>query len=46
MTLIAYVFPNLQTAKDLLRAMSKNRRFRTHFDSQCVKGFQTYVKSA
>ena len=46
MTLIDYVFPNLQTAKDLLRAMSKNRRFRTHFDSQCVKGFQTYVKSA
>ena len=46
MTPIAYVFPKLQTAKHLLRQMSKKSRFRTPFDSQQTKVFQTFVKSA
>ena len=45
MTLIVYVFPKLQTAKDLVRPMSKKRRFRTPFDSQYVKRSQTLLKS-
>ena len=32
MTLIAYVFPNLPTTKNLLRQMSKSSRFREPVD--------------
>ena len=40
---IPHVFPKLQTVKDLVRPLSKKRRFRTSFDSQLVKGsFNTY----
>ena len=46
MTLIAYLFPKLQTAKDVVGQISKKARFRTPFDSQHVKGSQTLVKSA
>ena len=46
MTLIAYLFPKLQTAKDGVRQTSKKHRFRTHFDSQHVKGSESLVKSA
>ena len=46
MTLIAYISPNLQTAKDLVRRMSKKPPFRTPFDSQHLKGPQAHVKSA
>ena len=38
MTLIAYDFPKLQTAKDLVRSMSKKRRYRRPFDTEHVKG--------
>ena len=34
MALIAYAFPKLDTAKDVLRKMSKKIRFKTTFDSQ------------
>ena len=44
MNLIAHVFPKLQTAKDLVTPMPKNRHFRTPFDSQHVNGSQTPVK--
>ena len=46
MTLTPYVFPKLQTAKDLVRTMSKNRYFGTPFNSQDFKGSQTLVKSS
>ena len=42
----AIAFPKLQTVKDLVRQLSKNRCFRTSFDSQHVKRSQTIVKSA
>ena len=42
----ANVFPNLQTVKDLVRSLTKKRRFRTHFDSQHVKESQTLEKSS
>ena len=43
---IANVFPKLETAKDLVPPFSKNRHFRTSFDSQHVKGSQTLKKIA
>ena len=43
---IALVFPKLRTVKDLVRPLSKKRRFRAPFESQHVKGPQTFVKSA
>ena len=46
MTRIAYVFPKLQTAKDVVRLISKRRRTRTPFHIQHVKGSQTLVKYA
>ena len=46
MTLIAYEFPNLQTAKDLVPQMSKKRPSRTPFNSSHVKGSQTPIKPA
>ena len=46
MTVIAYVFPKLQAAKDQwVRPMSKKPRFSTLFNSQHVKASQTLVKS-
>ena len=42
MTRIAYVFPKLQTAKDVVRLIFK----RTPFHIQHVKGSQTLVKYA
>ena len=46
MIAIANVFPKLQTVKEFVRSLSRKRRFRTPFDSQHIKGFQTLVKSA
>ena len=46
MIFIGIVFTKLQTVKDLVRPLSKKRRFRTPFESQHVKGPQTIVKSA
>ena len=46
MTLIAYAFPKLETAKDVVTQMSKKSRFRTPCDSQHVNSSQTLVKSA
>ena len=43
---IANAFPKLQTVKDLVGPLSKKCRFRTFFDIQHVKGFQTLVKFA
>ena len=43
---IANVFPNFQTVKDLVRPLSKKCPFRTWFDSQHVKVSQTLVKSS
>ena len=42
---IANAFPKLQSVEDLVRPLSKKRRFRTSFDSHHVKGSQTLVKS-
>ena len=41
----ANVFPKLQTVKILVRALSRERRFRKRFDSQHVKVFQILAKS-
>ena len=43
---IANVFPKLQIVKDLVRPLSKKRRFRNSFDSEDVKGSKRLVKSA
>ena len=43
---IANVFPKLQTVKELVRPLSKKRRFKTSFDSEHVKGSQKLVTSA
>ena len=45
MMVIANVLPKLQTVNILVRPLSKNRRFRTRFDIQHVKGSQILVKS-
>ena len=45
MTVTANVFQNLQNVQNLLRSLSKKRRFRTRFDSQHVKTFQILAKS-
>ena len=45
MIVIANVISILQTIKDLVRPLSKKRRFRTYFDSQQVKGSESLVKS-
>ena len=45
MITIATVFQKLQTVKNLLRSLSKKRRFRTRFNSQHVKASQILVKS-
>ena len=45
-TLIADVFPKLQTAKELVKPTSKKCHFRTPFHSQHVKASQTLLESA
>ena len=37
MMVIANVFPKLRTLKNLVKQLSKKRRFGTRFDSQYVK---------
>ena len=44
MNLIAYFFPKLQTAKDVVRQISKKSRFRTPFDNQHAKETQTLLE--
>ena len=46
MTLRVYLFPKLQTVKDMIRKMSKKLRFRTLFDNQLAKGSQAVLKSS
>ena len=46
MTIIAYVFPKLETAKEVGRQMSKKFRFRRPFNKQHVKRNQVLLKSA
>ena len=46
MTHIPYVFPKLQTAKDVVRQMSEKSRFKRLFDKRDGKPFQTQFKSA
>ena len=46
MTLIAYVFPKLQTAKDVVREVSKKSCFRRPFNKLHGKRSQTLLKSA
>ena len=46
MIVIDTLFRKLQTLKDLVRPLSKKHCFRSLFDSQHVKGYQTLVKSA
>ena len=46
MTLIAYIFAKLQTAKDLIRPLSRKWGYRTPFDSEYAKGYQTLLKCA
>ena len=45
MTVLAYVFPKLGTVKNVVSQMSKKPCFRTLFESQHAKGFQTQLKS-
>ena len=46
MIVLANVFAQLKTVKNLVRPLFKKRRFRTSFDSQHVKGSQKLVKSS
>ena len=46
MIVIVTLLLKLQAVKDLVRPLSEKHRFRTTFDSQHVKGFQTLVRSA
>ena len=46
MTLIDHVFLKFQTAKEVLRQISKKSRSRRPFDSQHGKRSQTLLKSA
>ena len=46
MIVIANLFPELQTVKDLFRPLSKKHRLGTSFESQHVKLSQTLAKSA
>ena len=45
MAIIATLFRELQTVKDLVRPLFKKHRFRNSFDNQHVKESQTLVKS-
>ena len=46
MTLIAYIFRKLRTAKNVVRKKSKNSGFRIPFDSQHVKKSQKLLRPA
>ena len=46
MKLIAYAFPKLRIAKNVIKKISKTPRFRTLFDSQHAKRSQRLLKSA
>ena len=46
MIVIATLFRNLHTVKDLVRPLSEKHRFKALFDSQHANGFQTLVKSS
>ena len=46
MTVKATLSRKLQAVNDLVRPLSKKECFRTHFDSQYVKGSETLVKSS
>ena len=46
MIVIATLLRKLKAVKDLVRRLSKKQCFRTHFDIQDVKEFQTLVKLA
>ena len=46
MTLIPYVFRNLQTVKNVVKQMSKKSCFRRLFDKQYGKRAQSLLKSA
>ena len=45
MTIIADVFLKLETAKDVVKQLSQEPRFRTPSESEHVKGSQILVKS-
>ena len=45
MTLIAYVFPKLQTAKEVVRELSKRSSFRRRFEKLHGKRSKTPFKS-
>ena len=45
MILIVKILPKLETAKDVVRSMSKKSDFRTPFNSQHAKASQTSLKS-
>ena len=44
MTLTAYVYPKIQTVKDLARQMSKNSGFRGPFDMRHCKRTEALLK--
>ena len=44
MTIIAYVFPMLQTAKDVVRQVCKKSQFRRTFDKLYGKRSQTLME--
>ena len=46
MIVIATLFRELQTVKDLVRPLSEKHRFKAPLDSQHVKGSQTLEKSS
>ena len=46
MIVIATLLRKLQAVKDLVRPLSKKQCFRTPFDSEHVKQYQTLVQSA
>ena len=46
MILMAYIFPKLRTAKDVVREMSKKSRFKRTFNNQNGKQSQTLLRFA
>ena len=46
MTIIAYVFPKLETTKGVVRQMSQKSNFRRPFDNQHRERSQTLLKFA
>ena len=45
MTLLADLFPQIRTPKNVVRYMSKKSRFKGPFDRQHRKRFQTLLRS-